>query len=325
MNFSDIDGQAQNTTVNSRITQMEIPPYPASRPLTLTDKPLLDKLCTSFQPRVSELSFAGLYLFRKAHEYKLATIAGSLVVIGTGYDGSVYFLPPLGGDTAFALKVMLADGLPLYGADEFFIEKYLSTNTVQIIEMRDSFDYLYLREELALLPGSRFHKKKNRINYFTSRHDYTVNYFSNEHVNGCLTLLETWRQAFRVESGGSVLMEVEATSEALRSAEVLGLTGIVIMVNDAVAAFALGEQLNRETAVCHFEKADPFSEGLYQLVNREFAKNLFQDCTYLNREQDLGNTGLRSAKLSYHPVELVKKYLVICPGHKDSVALYEKT
>jgi hypothetical protein len=289
---------------------MEIPPYPATRPLTLADKPLLDQLCSNFQPRISELSFAGLYLFRKAHEYQLATAADSIVVIGTGYDGSVYFLPPLGGDAAAALKVLFADGLPLYGADDLFVERHLAEHSLQKEEKRDSFDYLYLREELALLPGSRFHKKKNRINYFTTRHEYRVERFTNEQVNGCLTLLDRWYQRSRDESGRSLLLEVEATTEALHSAEVLGLTGIVIMVNDAVAAFAIGEQLNQETAVCHFEKADPFSEGLYQLVNREFAKNLFQECRYLNREQDLGNSGLRSAKLSYHPVELVKKYLV---------------
>ena len=304
---------------------MEIPPYPAARPLALTDKPLFDKLCFDFQPRISELSFAGLYLFRKAHEYKLTTAAGSIIVIGTGYDGSGYFLPPLGGDTAVALKILLADGLPLYGADDLFIERYLSVHSVQIDEKRDSFDYLYLREEMALLPGSRFHKKKNRINYFSVRHNYRAELFSHVHVTGCLTLLDMWQRSSRDSSASSLLLEVEATSEGLRSADILGLTGIVIMVNDAIAAFALGEQLNQDTAVCHFEKADPFSEGLSQLVNREFAKNVFQNCRYLNREQDLGEMGLRSAKLSYHPVELVKKYLVTSSDHKDFVAFNAKT
>jgi hypothetical protein len=51
-------------------------------------------------------------------------------------------------------------------------------------------------------------------------------------------------------------------------------------------------------------------EGLSQLVNREFCRLLFCDCYYVNREQDLGEPGLRSAKLSYHPVELVKKFRV---------------
>ncbi|MFZ4858459.1 MAG: DUF2156 domain-containing protein [Desulfuromonadaceae bacterium] len=299
---------------------MEIPPYPASRPLALSDKPLLDTLCADFQPRISEMSFAGLYLFRKAHEYKLTSVAGSTVLIGTGYDGSAYFLPPLGGDTAAALSVLFADKLPLYGADELFADTFLLAGSLQKEELRDSFDYLYLREEMALLPGSRFHKKKNRINYFTSRHDYRVEHFSNAHVSGCLALLEKWHHSSRDESSRSLLLEVEATTEALRSVDILGLAGIVIMVNDTAAAFALGEKLNKETAVCHFEKADPFSEGLYQLVNREFARNLFQECRHLNREQDLGQTGLRSAKLSYHPVELVKKYLVSGTNHKDFVS-----
>ena len=292
---------------------MEIPPYPASRPLALADKPLLDHLCAELQPRISELTFAGLYLFRKAHDYKLAAATDSIIVLGRGYDGADYFLPPLGGDVAAALKIMFADGLPLYGADDLFIDRYLAENSLQCSELRDSSDYLYLREELATLPGSRFHKKKNRINYFTSRHDHTVSLFSNEHLTGCLNLLDRLVQNSRDEIGSSFRLEMEATYEAVQQADILGLDGVVVTINNRVAAFALGERLNRETAVCHFEKADPFTEGLYQLVNREFARLLFQECRYLNREQDLGDTGLRSAKLSYHPVELVKKYMVTCP------------
>lgn len=301
---------------------MEIPQYPASRPLEMADKPLLDRLCGDIQPRISELTFAGLYLFRKAHDYRLTTAADSIVMLGRGYGGSDYFLPPLGGDVVKALNIMFNNGQTLYGADDQFADRYLAGETFNITELRDSSDYLYLREELATLPGSRFHKKKNRISYFTNRHNYTVTLFSREHTEGCLNLLDKWFQNFRSDAERSLLMEVEATSEALRSAELLGLEGVIVIVNDFIAAFALGERLNRDTAVCHFEKADPFTEGLYQLVNREFARLLFQECRYLNREQDLGDMGLRNAKLSYHPVELVKKYSVKYRDHKDFVALY---
>jgi hypothetical protein len=295
---------------------MEIPPYPASRPLVLEDKVYLDRLFAVMQPSISELTFAGLYLFRTAHEYRLAQCGDTIIVLGKGYDGNAYFLPPLGGGTAAALEVMLAVGVPLYGADECFVSAYGSegTGTLHIRDMRDSWDYLYLRDELATLPGSRFHKKKNRINYFTNRHTFTVEIYSSEHVDGCLSLLHRWHQSARNENARSLQMEVEATAEGLQRADELDLEGVVIIVNDLIAAFALGERLNRETAVCHFEKADPFCEGLYQLVNREFARLLFQECRYLNREQDLGDTGLRNAKLSYHPVELVKKYLVTSLG-----------
>jgi len=82
----------------------------------------------------------------------------------------------------------------------------------------------------------------------------------------------------------------------------------VVTVSGVVKAFAIGEPLNDETAVCHFEKADPFMEGLSQLVNREFAARLFSGRRFINREQDLGEPGLRNAKLSYHPHELVRKF-----------------
>ena len=53
---------------------MEIPPYPESRPIGLEDKPLLDRLLRELQPRISELTFANLYLFRSVHHYRLTRV-----------------------------------------------------------------------------------------------------------------------------------------------------------------------------------------------------------------------------------------------------------
>jgi hypothetical protein len=287
---------------------MEIPVYPVSRPLAMADKPVLDRIFAELQPRVSELTFAGLYLFRSAHEYRVTLVADSVVILGKGYDEALYFLPPLGGDVKKALAILFPDKLLLYGADELFAEMHLSGDNVIVSEERDSFDYLYLREELATLPGNRFHRKKNRINYFTSRHNYEVAIYNDRHYQDCLALLDVWGQVAFGEQKRTLSLELGATSEALYLAAELGLEGVVIMLDGSVAAFTLGERLNRETSVCHFEKSNPFMEGVSQLVNREFARLLFTECRLLNREQDLGEPGLRNAKLSYHPVELVRKY-----------------
>src|SRR6185369_17725334 len=137
---------------------MEIPQYPASRPLSLEDKPLLDNHFERLQPRVSEFSFAGLFLFRRAHDYHLTYVRNSLILLGKGYDARCYFLPPLGGDVGGALDVLFGHGLELYGADEAFSAQHLMKTGLQVTEERNSFDYIYLREELANLPGNRFHK-----------------------------------------------------------------------------------------------------------------------------------------------------------------------
>lgn len=287
---------------------MKIPLYPVSRPLNMADKPLFDRIFAELQPRVSELTFAGLYLFRIAHDYRLTLIGDSVIVLGRGYDGIAYCLPPLGGNIKAALTVLFDDKQSLYGADQQFLEKYLNSSSAIVSEDRDSFDYLYLREELAQLPGNRFHKKKNRINYFTNRHHFKAQNYSDRFYSGCLKLLDIWMQTVRDKSNTSLNLELSATAEALQYAAELSLDGIVVTVDGAVAAFAIGEKLNHDTAVCHFEKSDPFKEGLSQLVNREFSRLLFTDCRYINREQDLGEAGLRNAKLSYHPIELIRKF-----------------
>lgn len=288
---------------------MEIPSYPLSRQIGLHDKSQLDFLFQQMQPRVSELTFANLYLFRRAHHYRLTRVGDSLVVLGTGYSGEEYFLPPLGENTGNALNILFSKGQVLYGVDEKFVATFLiGLEGLGFTEDRDAFDYVYKRNDLATLSGNRYHKKKNRANYFTNRHSFTIDKYSDRYYASTLTLLEDWWRIRSGEESRSIELELAASVEGLEKAAHLGLEGIVVLVEGRVRAYALGEKLNSNTSVCHFEKADLFLEGIYQVVDQEFNRQCFVDCEFVNREQDLGEPALRKSKLSYHPVELVKKY-----------------
>ena len=93
--------------------------------------------------------------------------------------------------------------------------------------------------------------------------------------------------------------------------EELGLTGGAIRVGGQIVAFSLGELLNNETVLVHFEKADTDFNGIYQVINNEFLKNEWADTVYVNREEDMGVEGLRKAKLSYCPEFLLECYEAI--------------
>ena len=289
----------------------EIPPYPQSRPLLLADKERFDRLFDQLQPRISELTFAGLYLFRHAHSYRLTLVGDALVILGRSYDNTPFFFPPLGGDIAAALDRLFADQLPLYGADDSFVASYLTGRPCAVVADRDNADYLYRREDLAELRGQSYHKKKNRLNVFIKHYQYVVAPYGAEYRDGCRALLAAWREE-RMREGENLSLEREAqaTAEALEFAGELGLAGLVVLVGGEVKGFVMGERLNQETSVCHFEKADPQTEGLSQFLDREFNRLLFTDCIYVNREQDLGDEGLRLAKSTYHPIELITKYRV---------------
>ena len=119
-----------------------------------------------------------------------------------------------------------------------------------------------------------------------------------------------WCNLRHCELFPSLAGEEKAIFEALQNTETLGFKGGVILINDKVEAFALGETLNPQTAVIHVEKANPAFEGLYQLINQEFCAHEWKNVLYINREQDLGEEGLKKAKLSYHPHHLINKYTV---------------
>lgn len=82
---------------------------------------------------------------------------------------------------------------------------------------------------------------------------------------------------------------------------------LLVYVDDVIEGFTLGTYLREEkTAYIHVEKANPDIRGLYAFINREFLKNCFSEAEYVNREDDMGLEGLRKAKLSYNPIELIK-------------------
>jgi len=51
----------------------------------------------------------------------------------------------------------------------------------------------------------------------------------------------------------------------------------------------------------HFEKFDRRFKGASQMINRETARLVRPRFAWINREQDMGDEGLRQAKRSYGP------------------------
>ena len=51
-------------------------------------------------------------------------------------------------------------------------------------------------------------------------------------------------------------------------------------------------------------------EGAYPMINQQFILHETEGFTYINREEDTGDEGLRKAKLSYRPVFMVEKGVV---------------
>lgn len=265
-------------------------------------RPELHPLFKSLKEGISEFTFANLYLFRETHNYQIARLPGNFLLI-TGRDNEKsFFMLPFG----FPEKSVLDELFHQFNSMKCVSESqadmltdmgYLTT------EDRDNFDYLYLREELVILPGSKFHKKRTLINAFVENYSYEGKPLRKEYISDAIGVLEEWRQE-REEPGDYI-----AAKEALEKVDELQLCGGIYYVDGRPSAYTLGEEIALgETFVIHFEKAVGDYKGLYQFINQSFASILPEKYKTINREQDLGDEGLRQAKITYRPVGFVKKY-----------------
>ncbi len=97
--------------------------------------------------------------------------------------------------------------------------------------------------------------------------------------------------------------------------EPLGLEGLLLRVNGQPSAFSIFDRLGPSTAVVYFERALRSRKGLYQVINQETARVILsQGFEMINREEDLGDRGLRQGKLSYFPARLEMKYTLTLRG-----------
>ncbi|MFW5677356.1 MAG: DUF2156 domain-containing protein [Acetivibrio ethanolgignens] len=209
--------------------------------------------------------------------------------------------------------------LTMYLADETFVEALRAAipdieNTFSIEEDRDCFDYIYDAEKLRTLSGKAYHKKKNHVNAFLK--DYAGRF---EYKTLCCknaSEIEDFHKRWLTER------EITGRRDSMSSEEI-GINQIFehcfeidsrlggVYIDGVLEAYSIGSY-NPDTkyAYIHIEKANPECRGLYPFINQQFLVHEFPEALFVNREDDLGQEGLRNSKLSYKPVRLEKKFVI---------------
>jgi uncharacterized protein len=298
---------------------MTVPCYPDFVPLSIELKDTMHPRLSLTADGVSEFTFSGLYLFRNRYDYRISRNISRPVnskllngeeggfIISGKQNGKTFFSTPCEPPNDDILDSLLKTHDYWKNISEsvlFPVKEKLEKKGIVIAEDRDNFDYLYYRNDLAELAGKKYHKKKNHVNNFLSAYpDHELRQMSTEHVPAAIEILDRWRKD-KNEDG-----DYRAAREALDLYDSLTLKGAIFFIGGKPAAYCLGESIARgKMFAIHFEKAIDEYKGIYQFVNQAFAASLPRFFTLINREQDLGNEGLRQAKMTYRPCGYVQKY-----------------
>jgi uncharacterized protein len=290
-------------------TESKVPVYPEFAPVSLEMRSALYPSLNMSPDGISEFTFSNLYLFRRTYGYRVSRLPCKTFVIEGSKEGKSFFYVPCALPEKVVFDELMASHDYLKNLSESLVDAHrpeLESWGYAVVEDRDNFDYLYNRKDLAELAGKTYHKKRNLVNAFINSYDYEQKPMRKDNVADAMSVLERWRAAKGVDG------DYEASREALELFDILGMRGCVYYVDGLPAGWCLGEPLakGRMFAV-HFEKGIEDYKGIYQFINQAFAQALPSYFRSINREQDLGDEGLRQAKMTYRPNAFVNKYRVV--------------
>ena len=174
----------------------------------------------------------------------------------------------------------------------------------EFVEDRNDADYIYETDKLIHLSGKALHGKKNHFNYFKKTYAYEYKTLTQKDMADCLRVYDRWveeKEDLRWSRGAR-----EATKRLLENFEKLPVRGGGIYIDGELVAFTIGEQVSPDTVLVHVEFAADY-RGLFNVINSEFLSREWAGIPYANREEDMGLSGLRQAKLAYRPIRLLTK------------------
>ncbi|HWT26626.1 MAG TPA: phosphatidylglycerol lysyltransferase domain-containing protein [Mobilitalea sp.] len=269
--------------------------------------------------RTSDYTVGAMYMWREFYDTSY-TIYKDMLFYRVKYVDRTSFTYPVGSgsiDEAIAAikEYCIENGLPVWfctvpeEAFPILIDQY--HGTIPSAPNRNWADYLYNAEDLSLMAGRKFSGQRNHINKFIKSYpNYRYQKITPDNLHRVIDFLLD----FQVNHGKESPLAQEELSRALELLPLMqkfNLFGGFIEIDDTIIAMSVGEIVN-DTLYVHVEKANRDYPGSYQMIVREFASDVVTpEVKYINREDDVGDDGLRTSKLSYHPIQLLDKYCIL--------------
>ena len=262
-----------------------------------------------------EYNLTHAFLWRGEYDLRTAVVQNTLIRAYFKDDGGLWaYCMPHGENPEAALEAITEDAhergealmLGYMSKSERAALEALCPDRFEFTQTEEVQDYIYLTRDLVELKGNKYHSKRNHISHFYRIYeDARVETIDPSNKRAVISIMDEWceeNEIFIREYG-----EYFAVKDAVDNFVELGLFGILIYIDSKPAAFAIGCPISDITFDVMFEKALSKYEGIYSVINNEFAQML-TSYKYINREEDMGIEGLKKSKMSYNPTIIYERY-----------------
>ncbi len=306
-------------------------------PLTREDRFLYETYYQRTKPLISDLTFASRISWNEAFQYHVAEIEDSLVLTAqTHVFTGLHFSMPLGLSSPAQLRRVVASLWDPYAKlsleiarlnrhqdhscfmcfekeDRPFLRflyfcekeaKWMRTleDQYEICEIKrpEYSDYIYAREALAQLKGKKLRTRRNHFNAFEKHYPhYQFRPMQEKDFDAVIALSKHWSLQKGLDPKDPFSGDHRAILHYLEHYPDPWMKAAVLYLGEELLAFCMGYEFET-MAFTHFEKAREEVTGAYAAINRLAAQFLYK-APWINREEDMGDEGLKRAKEAYAP------------------------
>jgi hypothetical protein len=291
------------------------------KPVTIESVNELQPFAEAQYTRSCDYTPGNLVMWARFMDYRYAIEQDTLFIMCKSEADikSKAFLAPIGklplsSSVEILKEYCLATGTPLQFtavretmAEE--LKELLPEHTVTPLE--NWSDYIYSAQSLATLQGKALNKKRNRYNKFIAENPaYTYSRCTNEELTEITRFIAANRECQHDREENMRCYEQWQCIATVKNIIHYNQPAGVIRIEGKIVAFTLGE-LFGNTLYIHIEKAIRETAGAAEAINRLFIEDMLEEnpgIEFVNREEDLGDPGLRQAKKAYNPIEMLHRY-----------------
>lgn len=283
------------------------------RPVTLDDAPLLRRLLSG-EGRICDSTAGTVLMWRRYFDTRIA-FAGETAVLRASYRGRNVFTRPFGPDPDCAVGAIIdfarENSLP---AEFGFLDEESAKHLAErfgaaVTQDADGADFLYPAENFIAYAGKHLREKRNHLYQFRREYpDAVFEPIGDANIHEVMTFFDSYC-AENESDEALAATENDICREVLENRGSYGFLSLALRIDGGIRAFTAGEVAG-DTLFVHIEKADRNTRGAYQAIASEFVKSV-PGISFVNREDDSGDPGLRKSKMSYRPCALLGKYTAV--------------
>ena len=281
--------------------------------LELEDIPKIKPYFNMAKFRSCDYTVGGMFMWRDYYRIEYSIADDTFYSRLYGKDENLYYNIPIGQDVKKCIERLIEkEGkLAFCTVPDDMLEAFQSLGRkISVIQQPDYSDYLYNSDDLINLTGKKLSGQRNHIHQFIRENaQWSYDPISGDDIRD-IRLFLTAEYKLSDNASGFEIEEENKVLDVIDNYDVYGFSGSVLRVNSSIVGFSIGEIVG-DTLFVHIEKANRSVKGAYEMLVNLFAKKYAGDnIRFINREEDMGDIGLRTSKKSYHPIRLINKYIV---------------